>query len=307
MTPTSFSNFVGQSRVKTRLQLAIAAAKSRSETLSHILLIGSPGSGKATLAQIVAAAMGVNIKTTSGPEIEKAAELAGLLTSLEKGDVLFIDEIHQLKRVIGVYLYPAMKDFRLDMTIDQGAQARSLRLNLPQFTLIGTAPRQDRVLRELVSCFPIIENMGAYSNEDLVAIARQFAGVFNLDINDSAFELIARSSDGTPLDIQNRIRHVRDYTHVTDLEVTRDVAAQAMEMLSPAELSRTAESGRQPIPSEVRREVWRRDQGMCTKCSSRENLEYDHIIPIARGGGNTARNIELLCETCNRSKRDLIL
>ena len=161
MTPKSFSNFVGQSRVKTRLEMAIAAAKSRGEVLGHVLLIGSPGSGKATLAQIIADAMGVNITNTSGPAIEKAGEVAGLLTSLEKGDVLFIDDIHQLKRVIGEYFYPAMKDFSLAIIIDQGPQARSLRLQLAKFTLIGTAPRQESVPRELVSCFPIIENMSA--------------------------------------------------------------------------------------------------------------------------------------------------
>src|SRR5437667_1543442 len=159
MTPTSFSNFVGQGRVTTRLQLAVKAAQSRSEVLGHILLIGSPGSGKGTLAQIIANSMSVNVKNTSGPAIGRAGELAGLLTSLEKGDVLFVDDIHLLRRAIGEYLVPAMKDFRLDIIIDQGTEARELRIQLPAFTLIGTAPRQELVLRELVSCFPIIENM----------------------------------------------------------------------------------------------------------------------------------------------------
>jgi Holliday junction DNA helicase RuvB subunit len=306
VTPKSFSTFVGQTRIKTRLEMAIAAARSRGDVLGHVLLLGSPGSGKATLAQIIANAMGANIKNTSGPLIQRAGELAGLLTSLEKGDILFIDDIHQLSRTIDEYLYPAMHDFRLDIIIDYGLpQARPLRLNLPKFTLVGTAPRQERVHRELVSCFQIIENMAPYVNEELVTIARQFADDLKLEIDDRAALLVARSSDGTPLDLLNRLRHIRDYAHVKSFAgtVTADTTVEALKLLPSPESVR----GRQAIPSEVRQEVWRRDRGTCAKCGSRENLEYDHIIPIAKGGSNTARNIELLCEVCNRSKRDSII
>jgi Holliday junction DNA helicase RuvB len=307
--PKSFSSFVGQSRVKTRLEMAIAAAKSRGDVPGHILLVGSPGSGKATLAQIIADAMGVNIKRVNGPVLTKGGELANLLTSVEKGDVFFIDDIHQVSRTISEYLYPAMKDFRLDVIIDQGLNQRSLRLNLPKFTLIGTAPRQERVHRELLSCFSIIETMIPYTSEEVVVIARQFADVLGLDINQTASARIAHSSDGTPLDILNRLRHVRDYAHVKGFlgEVTPEITADALEILPSTESASEGYNGRQAIPSEVRREVWRRDRGTCAKCGSRENLEYDHIIPITKGGSNTARNIELLCEVCNRLKRDSIL
>jgi Holliday junction DNA helicase RuvB len=289
--------------------MAVAAARSRGEAIGHVLLIGSPGSGKATLAQILANAMGVNIKSTSGRLIEKAGELAGLLTSLEKGDVLFIDEIHRLQPAIAHDLCSAMKDFTLEIIIDQGSQERPLRLNLPLFTVVGTAPQKERMSRELMSCFPIVENMSPYTGDELVVIAGQFANAFKLDVDETAYALIARSSDGTPLDVLNRLRHIRDFAHVKGFscKVSSEIAAEGLKLLPPPESTKGSGSERQAIPSEVRREVWRRDSGMCTKCGRRENLEYDHIIPIAKGGSNTARNIELLCEVCNRSKRDSIL
>ena len=308
MTPNSFPDFVGQNRVKARLEMAIAAAKSRHEALGHVLLAGSPGSGKATLANIIAKTMGVGIKSTSAPTLTVAGDLAGLLTNLEEDEVLFIDEIHQLKRAFGEYLHPATRDFKLDFIIDQGPGARSVRLNLPRFTLIGTAPRPERVPRDLLSCFPIVESMDAYSNEQLANIARRFANVLKLELDETAAARIARSSDGTPLDVLNRLRHIRDFAHIknTSEKISADIAVEALKLLSSAEFEKESDNERQAIPSEVRREVWRRDEGKCVKCGSRENLEYDHIIPVIKGGGNTARNIELLCESCNRAKSDLI-
>jgi holliday junction DNA helicase RuvB len=308
MTPNSFSAFVGQNRIKARLELAIAAAKLRNEALGHVLLVGSSGSGKATLAHIIANAMGVGIKSANGQVITNPSDLAGLLTNLEEGDVLFIDEIHQLKRAIGEYLRLAAREYKLDVIIDQGSDARSVRLNLPRFTLIGTSPRPERVPRDLLSCFPIVESMDAYNNDQLADIARQFANALKLEIDESAAARIARSSDGTPLDVLNRLRHIRDYAHIkySSEKVSTDIATEALKLLSSVEFEKESNNGRQAIPSEVRREVWRRDEGKCVKCGSRENLEYDHIIPVAKGGSNTAHNIELLCENCNRSKSDNI-
>src|SRR5207249_11022807 len=153
LRPPMFSEFAGQEKVRERLQLMVDAAKQRGDVLDHILLSGPPGLGKTTLAYIVANAMGVNIKSTSGPMIEKAGDLAGLLTTLERGDVLFIDEIHRLQPAIEEYLYPAMEDFKLDIIIDQGPSARSLRLNLPKFTLIGATTRAGMVSAPLRSRF----------------------------------------------------------------------------------------------------------------------------------------------------------
>jgi len=305
--PKTFADFIGQNRVKARLELATAAAKHRGESLGHVLLIGPSGSGKATLANILAREMGTNGKVTSGPMIEKTADLAGLLTNLDGGDVLFIDEIHRLRRTIEEYLYPAMEEFKLDLIIDQGPDARSVRLNLPRFTLIGSTTSTEELTRNLLSRFQIVENMNAYSIDELAAIARRFAKSVGVEIDEDAAGRIARSADSTPLDVLNRLRHVRDFAHVEGSEkITLEVADAALKMLAAFDEKQEASDNRDAIPSAIRREVWRRDEGKCVKCGSRKNLEYDHIIPVSRGGSNTARNIELLCETCNRAKSDLI-
>jgi Holliday junction DNA helicase RuvB len=306
-TPKQLSDFIGQARVKARIELAIAAAKSRGEALGHILLIGSPGSGKATLANIINREIRASGKAINGSALEKTSDLAGLLTNLEEGDVLFIDDIHRLRQVIEQYLYPAMDDFKVDVIIDQGPNARSVRLNLPRFTLIGSTTGKDEITRNLLSCFHIIENMDDYSIEELATIARRFAVSNNVEIDEDAAGKIARMADGTPLDVLNRLRHVRDYAHVKgDRKITLEVAEAALKMLASSDEPEDSRASRDAIPSEVRREVWRRDEGKCVKCGSRSNLEYDHIIPVSRGGSNTARNIELLCEACNRAKGDLI-
>src|SRR5947207_1001162 len=155
LRPSLFSEFTGQAKVKERLEIAVAAARQRGEALDHILLNGPPGLGKTTLANILAKAMGSSLKSTSGPTIEKAADLAGLLTNLEAGDVLFIDEIHRLQKTIEEYLYPAMEDFKLDIIIDQGPNARSVRLNLPRFTLIGATTRSGLLTAPLLTRFPV--------------------------------------------------------------------------------------------------------------------------------------------------------
>jgi Holliday junction DNA helicase RuvB len=303
LRPSLFSEFTGQLKVKERLGIAVQAAKQRSEALDHILLSGPPGLGKTTLAYILAKAMGANLKSTSGPTIEKAGDLAGLLTNLEEGDVLFIDEIHLLPKTVAEYLCPAMADFKLDIIIDQGPNARSVRLNLPRFTLIGTTTRKERMIHTLLSSFPIVEQFVDYTAEELATIVVRFARLMNFEIDANAADRIVRSASGTPLGVLHRFRRVRDYAQVKhDRRITVAVADEALQMLGSAEQVPKSIPGRENIPSDVRREVWRRDGGKCVKCGSRENLEYDHIIPISRGGSNTARNIELLCESCNRSK-----
>src|SRR4026209_620587 len=159
LRPSLFSEFTGQLKVKERLEITVAAAKQRKEPIDHILLSGPPGLGKTTIAHIMAKAMGATIKCTSGPTIEKAGDLAGLLTNLEEGDVLFIDEIHRLQKTIEGYLYPAMEDFKLDVIIDQGPNARSVRLNLPRFTLIGATTRSGLLTAPLLTRFPIRERL----------------------------------------------------------------------------------------------------------------------------------------------------
>src|SRR5213080_4043151 len=194
LRPPMFSEFTGQLKVRERLELMVEAAKRRVDVLEHILLSGPPGLGKTTLAYIIATAMGVNIKYTSGPVIEKAGDLAGLLTTLERGDVLFIDEIHRLQPAIEEYLYPAMEDFKLDIIIDQGPSARSVRLNLPKFTLIGATTRAGMISSPLRSRFGMTSRLDYYTAEELTHIVKRSAGLLEIEMNgEGAHEIAARS------------------------------------------------------------------------------------------------------------------
>ncbi len=227
-----FSEFAGQEKVCQRLELMVQAAQQRGDVLEHILLSGPPGLGKTTLAYIIAAAMGVGMKNTSGPTIEKAGDLAGLLTTLERGDVLFIDEIHRLQPAIEEYLYPAMEDYKLDILIDQGPNARSVRLNLPKFTLIGATTRAGMISSPLRSRFGMNCRLDYYTAEELQKIIVRSAGLIGIAIDEAGALEIAARARGTPRIANNLLRWVRDYAQVrADNKVTRDVADAALSML----------------------------------------------------------------------------
>ena len=210
----------------------MAAARQRNEPIDHILLSGPPGLGKTTLANIIAKAMGANLKSTSGPTIEKAGDLAGLLTNLEEGDVLFIDEIHRLQKTIEEYLYPAMEDYKLDIIIDQGPNARSVRLNLPRFTLVGATTRSGLLTAPLLTRFPVRERLDYYQSAQLQQIVVRSARLLGIQIDPEGATEIARRSRGTPRIANNLLRRVRDYAQVRgDGNITVATADQALAML----------------------------------------------------------------------------
>ena len=232
LRPAAFSEFTGQAKSRERLEISVEAARRRKEPLDHVLLSGPPGLGKTTLANILSHAMGATLRSTSGPPLETAADLAGLLTNLEEGDVLFIDEIHRLQKTIEEYLYPAMEDFKLDIIIDQGPNARSVRLNLPRFTLIGATTRAGLLSAPLLTRFGIRERLDYYPAEQIQSILQRAAGLLRVEMDPVGALEIARRSRGTPRIANNLLRRVRDYAQVRgDGRITRDIADRALGML----------------------------------------------------------------------------
>ena len=232
LRPEKLSDYIGQQKVKDNLKIYIEAAKGRGDPLDHVLFYGPPGLGKTTLACIIANEMGVHIKTTSGPAIEKPGEMAAILNSLSEGDVLFIDEIHRLNRQVEEVLYPAMEDFAIDIMVGKGPSARSIRLDLPKFTLVGATTRAGLLTAPLRDRFGVISRLEFYTVEELATIIRHSAMILGVETDDDgAFEL-ARRSRGTPRLANRLLKRVRDFAQVRyDGRITVDVAKKALDMM----------------------------------------------------------------------------
>jgi len=231
--PKRLQEYTGQPQVCEQMEIFIGAAKKRNEALDHVLIFGPPGLGKTTLSHIIAHEMGANLRLTSGPVLEKAGDLAALLTNLEPGDVLFVDEIHRLSPVVEEILYPAMEDYQLDIMIGEGPAARSIKLDLPRFTLVGATTRAGLLTSPLRDRFGIVQRLEFYSTEDLTAIVQRSAGILGVEIDAGGAKEIARRSRGTPRIANRLLRRVRDYAEVkADGTINATIADRALDLLN---------------------------------------------------------------------------
>jgi Holliday junction DNA helicase RuvB len=232
LRPRRLDDFVGQARVKEQLQISLDAARARGDALDHVLLVGPPGLGKTTLATIIREELGVGLRTVAGPALERKGDMAAILTGLETRDVLFVDEIHRVNRAIEEILYPALEDFRLDIIVGQGAGARTLTLDLPQFTLVGATTRTGLLTTPLRDRFGMTFRLGYYEPDELATIVRRSAGILDVEIEDAAADEIAGRARGTPRVANRILRRVRDVAEVRHAgAVTLDVAREALELL----------------------------------------------------------------------------
>ena len=295
--------FIGQEQLIKKVNALIDKAKTTNKSIPHMLFIGEDGMGKETLARIIANQANRKITAISEDSIGQVGDLIGVLTNLAEGDILFINEMDRLSKNIKKCLCPAMKHFECDFVIDKGPYAKNIRFNLKRFTLIGTTTQPDRVDANLMKSFFSIYNFTPYSVSEISKIIAHRGSLANISLDEEALKNIAQKANGNPANLFNK---VLSYAELSDIKlITKDIVEECLNTLE-GEHSEDEVGTDRTVSEEVRLQVWRRDSGKCVKCGGQERLEYDHIIPVSKGGSNTARNVQLLCEKCNRKKKDNI-
>ncbi len=306
--PIPVSPWVGQSEIIKKVESLIEKVKASGGPFPHTLLIGEEGLGKDKLAHFIAHAMGSKITVTSGPAIEREGDLIGILTNLGDKDILFVDNFQQLSKAVREYIYPALETRTIDFVIDKGPYAKTINFRLKRFTLIATIPDETALQENLRIQFICQYRLTPQSTQELHEILTNELRLVNLKYEEGAVNILAEAAKGNPGRGVKIIRGIAESLPSRDglFCLTEASVREYLQLVSHnVQVEIVADLDRR-IPEIVKRAVWRRDQGQCVKCRCRENLEFDHIIPISKGGSNTARNIELLCERCNREKSDQI-
>lgn len=305
MYPISSDNdYVGQKELKEKVDKLINIVKSSTKEFPHILLVGSKGIGKKTFVKRISSILGVNIRNEDSKSIKKEGDLAAILTNLEERSILILNEIHQLNKKVLDELIKALKKYEMIITVGKGHSSRQMTLSLPHFTLIGTTTQINQVDSDLMNAVFSVYHFDSYSTDEIINICKI---VINKNesrshFSDNAIKQIVKYSDGTPSDANRLIIKIIAYAKMKNVaEITLEVINEYLHLANYKKTNSEKYIDRH-ISYDTKRKVWRRDNGRCIQCGNNEYLEFDHIIPVSKGGSNTERNIQLLCEKCNRSK-----
>ncbi len=298
--------FIGQSQIVEKVNILVDKAKSRNKPLPNMLFVGDEGIGKETLVRIIAKKLNRKIKIYYCEEIKKAGDLIGILTNLGEGDIFLIKDIEKPNKTIKEFLYPALHTFQIDFVIDKGPYEKTVRFNLKPFTCIATASKLNKLSPDFKNLFFSDYRFIPYSNEEITQIILNKAKASQIILNEESLKFITQRANGVPSEGVSLFNKVVKYSELSDIKlITGDIIQECLKV-SESEFKEEVKNVDRSISEEVRLKVWRRDSGKCVKCSSQERLEFDHIIPVSKGGSNTERNIQLLCENCNRKKKDNI-